>query len=261
MSSITEIQNDKIKSTLIKVETLQKEYDVTLQQYQEAGKNYISTLQTASSEPNKSNLIALKGRTWWGTSGLSEGNVNSQEECENMCANSPECSGATFNPVKRYCWTRTGDIGLSAGLDSDYALITQQKHALSIMKTLNERLLDINKEINDALQNINPEVKEQYEEKNQKQQLLNSSYNQLLQQKTEINKQLQEYYSIEQEENNQSLYVIQQNMSFRLWVLIACLVLLITIKKILGSEFPSLSMTNWLIIIIILVILTYRLHP
>ena len=27
-----EIQNDKIKSTLIKVETLQKEYEVTLQQ-------------------------------------------------------------------------------------------------------------------------------------------------------------------------------------------------------------------------------------
>ena len=40
-----EIQNDKIKSTLIKVETLQKEYEVTLQQYQEAGKNYITALQ------------------------------------------------------------------------------------------------------------------------------------------------------------------------------------------------------------------------
>ena len=46
-----EIQNDKIKSTLIKVETLQKEYEVTLQQYQEAGKNYITSLQTESSNP------------------------------------------------------------------------------------------------------------------------------------------------------------------------------------------------------------------
>ena len=243
MSSINEIQNDKIKSTLIKVETLQKEYEVTLQQYQEAGKNYITSLQTVSSNPcanyqkdstgisqacyekiwaaqgctttqmvnantdwakaqtfdglvydsylwatltddthrkgcygdstnyttntapvnpNTSVFTALKGRTWWGTGGLSEGSVNSQEECENMCANSPECSGATFNPVKRYCWTRTGDIGISAGMDTDYALITQQKAALSVMKTLNERLLEINNQITSELQSINPQVQEQY---------------------------------------------------------------------------------------------------
>ena len=41
---------------------------------------------------------------------------------------------------------------------------------------------------------INPQVKEQYEEKNQKHQELSSSYNHLLEQKIEIDKQLQEYY-------------------------------------------------------------------
>jgi hypothetical protein len=337
MSSINEIQNDKIKSTLIKVESLQKEYEVTLQQYQEAGQNYISSLQSVSSNhcanykndstgisqacyekiwadqgcttgisvndwsdqqtldglvydsylwatltddthrkgcygdstnyttntapvnPNTSVFSALKGRTWWGTGGLSEGTVNSQEECENMCANSPECSGATFNSVKRYCWTRTGDIGISAGTDSDYALITQQKAALSVMKTLNDRLLEINNQITSELQSINPQVQEQYEEKNQKHQELSSSYNNLLEQKIEIDKQLQEYYSIDQEENNQAIYVNQQNVSYRFWVLITCLVLLITIKKMLGSESPPISITIWIIIIIVLIILTYSL--
>jgi len=329
-----EIQNDKVKSILMKVETLQKEYEVTLQQYQEAGQNYITSLQNVSSNPcanyqnnsteisqacykkiwadqgctteigvsdwsnaqtldglvydsylwatmtddthrkgcygdstnyttntvpvnpNTSVFTALKGRTWWGTGGLSEGTVNSQEECENMCANSPECSGATFNPVKRYCWTRTGDIGISAGMDTDYALITQQKAALSVMKMINERLLDINKQITTALQSINPEVREEYEQKNQKQRELNSSYNQLLEQKIEIDKQLQEYYSIDQEENNQSLYATQQNVSFRFWVLITCLVLLVTIKRMVGLESP---ITIWLIIIIVLIILTFSL--
>jgi hypothetical protein len=340
MSSINEIQNDKIKSTLMKVETLQKEYEVTLQQYQEAGKNYISSLQTVSSNPcanyqkdstgisqacydkiwadqgctttqtvnastdwaksqtldglvndsylwatltddthrkgcygdstnyttntspvypNTSVFTALKGRTWWGTGGLSEGTVNSQEECENMCANSSQCSGAVFNPVKRYCWTRTGESGITVGRDDDYALITQQKAALSVMKYLNERLLDLNNQIKDALQSINPEVREQYEEKNQKQQQLNSSYNQLLEQKIELDKQLQEYYSVEQEETNQSIYVNQQNVSFRFWVLITCLVLLITIKRIFGAASPPISMTIWLLIIIVLIILSYSL--
>jgi len=335
-----QIQNDKVNSTLMEVKTLQKEYEVILQQYQEAGQNYITSLQNVSLNPcgnyhkdstgisqacydkiwaeqgcvskpqdvnseylktltidglvndsylwatmpddthrkgcygestnyttntgpvNPNTLVftALKGRTWWGTGGLSEGTVNSQEECENMCANSPECSGATFNPVKRYCWTRTGDIGISAGIDSDYALVTQQKAALTVMKTLNERLLDINTKITTALQSINHEVKEEYEQTNLKQQELNSSYNQLLEQKIEIDKQLQEYYSIDKEENNQSLYVTQQNVFFRFWVLITCLVLLITIKKILGSQSPPLSITILLMIIIVLIILTYILR-
>jgi hypothetical protein len=271
---IDEIQNDKIMSTLIQVEALQKEYEVTLQQYQEAGKNYISSLQTVSSNPcanydkdstqdcyalNTSIFSALKGRTWWGTSGLSEGPVNSKEECEHMCANSNECSGATFNPVKRYCWTRKGDNGLSAGMDSDYALITQQKSSLYVMKNLNERLLDLNNKIKDALHSINPEVREQYEEKNKKQKELNTSYNQLLEQKIQLDKQLQEYYSIEQEENTKSIYVQQQHVSYRFWVLITCLVLLITITRMVGSESPPFSITIWIIIIIVLIILTYGL--
>lgn len=254
-----EIQNDKIKSTMIKVETLQKEYEVTLQQYQEAGKNYITSLQNDYYNTNTNNFTALQGRTWWGKSGLSEGQVNTQEECENMCANSDKCSGATFNSVRRYCWTRTGDNEITAGVDSDYALVTQQKAVLSVMKYLNERLLTLNKQITDELQNINPEVIQQYEEKNQKQQELNMSYNKLLEQKIELDKQLQEYYSINQEESNQSIYVTQKNVSFRFWVLITALVVLITLKIIFGSESPPISMTIWFLIIIVLIILTYSL--
>jgi hypothetical protein len=252
-----EIQNDKIQSTLIKVEALQKEYDVTLQQYQEAGNNYITSLQTDNT--NSTVFTALKGRTWWGTKGLSEGTASTQEECENMCANSDQCTGATFNPVKRYCWTRTGESSLTVGRDDDYALITQQKSAITVMKQLNQKLLDINQKINNELQNINPQVVQQYEEKNKKQQQLSVSYNQLLEQKIEIDKQLQEYYSIQQEEENQNLYVTQQNVSFRFWVLITCLVVLFTIKRIIGSESAPISIIIWLLIIIVLIILTYSL--
>lgn len=337
---INEIQNDKIKSTLIKVETLQKEYEVILQQYQEAGKNYITSLQNTSSNPcgnyqkdstnisqacydkiwsdqgcsttgvvnastdwaeaqtldglvndsylwatltddthrkgcygdstsyttktsavypNKTVFTALKGRSWWGSAGLSEGPVASQEECENMCANSSECSGATFNPVKRYCWTRKGDSSITAGRDDDYALITQQKAALSVMKYLNNRLLEINEQISSELQSINPEVRQQYEEKNKTQKELSSSYKKLLEQKIELDKQLQDYYGVDQEENNQTIYVGQQNVSFRFWTLITCLVILITIKRMFGSESPPITITIWLLIIIVLIILTYSL--
>jgi hypothetical protein len=256
MSSIKEIQNDKINAALINLETLQKEYEVTLQQYQEAGKNYITSLQSNSTG---NNFVALKGRSWWGTSGLTEGPVSTQEECENMCAISSKCSGATFNPVKRYCWTRTGDSSLTAGKNDDYALISQQKSSLTTMKYLNQKLLDLNTEITNELSNINPEVASQDKEKNAKQEQLLQSYEKMLEQKIELEKQLQDYYSVEQEEENQSLIVNQQNISLRTWILITCLVVILTIKRMLGTTTLPFEIIFWLLIIIVLIILTYSL--
>lgn len=256
MNSINEIQTDKINATLIKIETLQKEYEVTLQQYQEAVNNYIVSLQN-NTDTNK--FAALKGRTWWGTEKLTEGTVETQEECENMCATSSECSGATFNPVKRYCWTRKGDGTLSVGTDDDYALITQQKSNLSTMKYLNERLLELNEQINNELSNISPEIEEQNNAKNTTQEQLNLSYQSLLEQKLEMDKQLQEYYSIDENENNQSLYVNQQNVSLRFWALVTSIIVLITINKIVGKNNPPIFATIWFFIIILLIVLTYSL--
>ena len=345
------LKNEKINSTLIKVEALQQEYEVTLQKYQEAGKNYIAALQygtlnpcanytkdstgisqtcynqiwkdqgcttqprnakdgwtenqtlehlaydtfkwailtddthrkgcygnstnystktspvypdTSDTSTNKNNntsyFSALKGRSWWGSAPLSEGGASTQEECETMCANSDKCSGATFNPVKRYCWTRTGDGSITTGEDDDYALISHQQEALSVMKVLNNKLLDLNNQISSELSNINPEVKQQDVDKNVKQQQLNISYQKLLNQKIEIDEQLQEYYSINQDEINQSSYTNSQNVSLRFWVLITCLVLLVTIKQLVGSGSPPFSITIWLFIIIVLIILTYTLN-
>lgn len=250
-----EIQNDDIQASLIKVKTLQKEYEVLLQQYQEAGKNYISYLQNSDS----SNYTALQGRTWWGIEGINESSAETQAECENMCASDEKCSGATFNPVKKYCWTRTGDGSLSAGLDDDYALIPQQKSALIVMKGLNDQLLSINEQITNELKKSNPYIQQQSQEKNIQQQKLGESYQQLLEQKMEMEKQLQQYYSIEQDYDNQSLYVNQQTVSMRFWVLITCLILLVTFNKMYGSESPPIAITLWLLIIIVLIVLTYSL--
>ena len=317
-----EINNDKIKSAVIKVEALQKEYEVILQQYQESGKNLINILQNGNSNqcanyrrdstgisqkcyekiwgdqgctnfdlvdanstwsksqtldtlvndsflwatstsdthrkgcygdsktfttntepiyPDTNLFTALKGRTWWGTSGLKEGTVSTQQECEDMCANSSQCSGATFNPVKRYCWTRSGDSTITTGKDDDYALITSKKEILSTMKYLNQQLLDLNNEITNELRNINPELKQQYEEKKTIQEQLNVSYDKLLEQNNSLKQDLEEHYSIEQEENNQTLFVNKESIYYKLWILLAFIVVFITIKQMVGI---SISSTN-----------------
>jgi hypothetical protein len=254
------IHDDKIQSALIKVEALQKEYEVTLQQYQEAGKNYINLLELQAKNPdNPLGYIALKGRSWWGKNGVTEGAVANQEECESMCLNSDKCTGATFNPVKRYCWARTGEGNLSVGMDDDYALIPEQTATLIVMKGLNEKLISLNENITKELKNIKPDVEKQNENKDLKQKELILSYEQLLEQKIEIERQIQEYNSIIAENENQSLYANQKTISMRLWILITLLVVLITIKKMYGSENASFSIILWILILIVLLTLSYSL--
>lgn len=255
-----EIHNDTNKALLIKVETLQKEYEITLKQYEEAVKNYIAILQSIDfNSTTNIDFTSLKGRTWWGTGSVNQGVATTKEECENMCANSTNCSGATFNPVKRYCWARSGDAPISVGETDDYALIPKQKAALIEMKSLNDKLLLINEQISNELKNINPQVEEQLKENIIKQQQLDISYQSLLEQKMEMASQLQEYISLEQENNNQSLFVNQKSTLMRFWILITSIIVLITLTKMYGSNTPPLSITIWLIVLIVLVILTFSL--
>ncbi len=319
------INNDKLKSVVIKVKALQQEYEVTLQQYQESGQNLINYLQIDNNNPCRnytkdsigisqkcyekiwadqgctnftsvnanSNLVknqtldrvvndsflkatatdnasrvtcygnsnrfttnnspiypntilfnALKGKNWWGTSRLKEGTVSTQKECEDMCANSSECSGATFNPVQRRCWTRTGNAPITSGQDHEYALIlTTKQEMLSTMKYLNERLLDLNNEITNELRNITPELIQQYNANASIQQQLNVSYDQLLEQNIALKEDLEENYSLEQEVKNQTLFVNKENIYFKLWMLFTFIIVFITIIQIMGT-YTSSSPTN-----------------
>jgi len=249
-----EIQNEKIQKALINVEALQKEYDNTLQQYQEAVKNYINTLENTSSN----SYAALSGRAWWGTNGVNEGQAETQVDCENMCINSANCSGATFNPSKHYCWARAGDGILTVGLDTDIALIPQKKADLIVMKELNDRLININQQISSEIIVITPQVQEQNNMKNVKQEQLDESYNNLLEQKIEMEKQLQEYYSVEEENQDQGLKTDQSNLYYRFWVLFTILVIIVTLRKMLGQS-TTMSAIIWLFVIYVLIIFSFTL--
>ena len=260
MGDSNEVNKDKMNAILIKVETLEKEYEVTLNQYQEAFNNYINALQTTNSEESTQiNFTELSGRTWWGTGALKEAPATTSSECESMCASDTSCSGATFNPVKRYCWTRTGDAKITVGTDTDYALIPSQKATLIVLKSFNDKLLSLNQEIGTYLKQINPQVKQQQVINTQKQQQLDDYYQKLLQQKIQMEKQLQDYYSVEQDNENQGLFTNQQNNNYRVWALLTVLVLIITLQKMFGGDSISTTVIFWLSIMMILILLTFNL--
>ena len=331
--------DDTINNSLLKIETLEKEYTVVLKQYQEAYKNYINLLNTTSSNPcstynmdstsisqecyNKiwadqgcttqapdvtsdwaksqtydglindsyswstltdtdhrkgcygdnttyntkteptysigKDFAELPGRTWWGTYGIKEGAASTKEECLSMCASDSNCTGATFNPVKRYCWARGGDGTVTSGLEDDNALIPKLKVNLVILNGLNDKLISINQQLRSEIQNLNPKIEEETNANTKKQNEFDDYYYKLADEKKEIHKLLKQYNTIESELNDETLIVDQANNSLRLWVFITFVLLLILLKQINGVETPPTGIMMFIILIIILIFLSFSL--
>jgi hypothetical protein len=306
--------NDTINNAVLKISTLEKEYDLYLKQYQEAYKNYINILNTSSNpcekykmeskgvsqecynkiwsdqgctteaptigdwqngqtydglvndsylwatltdtdhrkgcygdstdyttktEPTYSlgkEYTELPGRTWWGTYGIKEGPASSKEECISMCASDSNCTGATFNPVKRYCWARGGDGTVSAGQSDDSALIPKLKGVLLILSVLNDKLISINEELKTETNKMTPKIQEEKKNNEKQKQKFDQYYNELYYDKSEMAKMLNEYNSIEADLNDQTLVVNQENLSLRLWTLVALIISFIVIKKMINSS-------------------------
>jgi hypothetical protein len=222
------------------------------------------TEYTTKTEPTYSigkEFAELPGRTWWGTYGLKEGTAETKDDCTSMCAEDSNCTGATFNPVKRYCWTRGGDGTVSAGQPDDYALIPKLKSVMIILNGLNDKLMDINNQLRAETKKINPILKQEKQENKEKQQKFDQYYNDLSDDKIEMAKILNEYNSVDSDLNNQSLIVDQQNLSYRLWFLLTFILVLITFKKMTGvsSESPSINKIINMILVISIIALIFCL--
>jgi hypothetical protein len=205
-------------------------------------------------------FATLPGRTWWGTHGLKEGTVASKDECVSMCASDGNCTGATFNPVKRYCWTRGGDGTISVGQSDDNALIPKLKSIMIILNGLNDKLMSINNELRAETKKINPILKEERQANEEKQQKFDLYYNDLSDDKLEMAKLLNNYNSVESDLNSQTLFVDQQSLSYRLWFLLAFILFLVTVKKMMGSSsedsLVDKIITGMLVLSIVMLIFT-----
>ncbi len=306
--------NDTINNSVLKISTLEKEYDLYLKQYQEAYKNYINILNTSHNPCEKYKMESkgvsqecynkiwhdqgcntkaptigawqngqtydglvndsylwatltdaehrkgcygtstnyttktkptyslgneyteLNGRTWWGTYGITEGPASSKEECVSMCASNSSCTGATFNPVKRYCWARGGNGNVTPGMFSDIALIPKIKNVLLSLSALNTKLMSINEELKAETNKMTPTLNEEKKFNEKQKQQFDKYYNDLYYDKREMAKIVNEYNSIEAELNDQTLVVNQENLSLRLWTLFAIVICFIVFKKMVGSS-------------------------
>jgi cation transport ATPase len=144
-------------------------------------------------------------------------------------------------------------------MDSDYALIPQAKANMLVLSGLNDKLLTLNEQMNTTLTQINPQVEQQQKEKTQKQTELNDYYSKLLAEKIKMEQLLEEYNSISEDNEQQTLYANQQNATLRVWAIAACILLLIIVRMFITKSSTQISVAFWLILIILLIVLSYSL--
>lgn len=226
--------------------------------------NTVYPQQTTISNNNQiADFVSLKGRNYWGSGSLKQSQVQSIEDCKSMCASDMNCTGATFNSDRNYCYTRTGEGDLVTGNSNDYALIPAKRQALLSLQIINNKLLNVVQQLNLEFKKLEPKVEQNQQNKNKKQKILLDNYSKLLEEQQIIDDSLNDYQSLEKENENHYLLVNQKHIVFKFWALFAFILLAIIFKvvfKIEGYSFIFLIITI-LVVMILLSIDWWSLIP
>jgi hypothetical protein len=216
-----ESQNQN-NSIILNLESLTKEYDTLLMQYNQVQSDYInylgktpSAIHAGKGETN-ANLSIIPNSTFWGSSGISNTNVSSVDKCSALCSKTPGCNGATYNVTnssQNNCWLRSGDGMVITGTNEQYAIIHKSKEYLLTLQTLNSQLIDANNKIMEVFKKYQS-IQEQDTEKKNKFYLLKQNYEKLEKERLNILKQLENYQTIESKQMQGELIVTKNYYNY-----------------------------------------------
>jgi len=235
--------NKESISIAVNLETLSLEYKNLLIKYQQAVVNYVNYLQQESTNPcDSSNNSAdqscysiINGQAFWGTSGITQLDVGTIEECKAACAKAPGCSGATFNPDKNSCILRKGD-GSPVPSSGDYAIVPKGKKLLQIVDSINNKLTEVNKEILKSIDKGEPIYNTESVERETQAQELIQNYEQLVRERIKVAKMLDHYQDVDETLNDGDLKITQNYYSFLLLLGLAIAIIFILYKLSFTSQ-------------------------
>jgi NADH:ubiquinone oxidoreductase subunit 3 (subunit A) len=242
----SESQN-KNNSPILNLESLTKQYDTLLIQYNQVQTDYInylqknpSTIQAGSTTTQvNQELTSIPNNTFWGTSGISSSNVSTVEQCAALCSSTPGCSGATYNDTKttqNNCWLRSGNGPIVSGTTNQYAIITQSKEYLLTLQTLNSQLISVNIQIIQLMQNNKTIFLSEDDDKNSKYNVLVQNNSKLEEERNDILVQLGQFQSINEKQSQGELIVTKNYYNYILLLIVVLICVFILSKIYVGSS-------------------------
>ena len=189
-----------------------------------ANPNYNGAIFTTAKEPNykinSPTLTDIKGQAYWGTYGLKDGVAKSLQECSALCSTNSRCTGATFNPDKRHCWIRGGEGETIPALPNDYAIIPKSKALLDISDSINRQINDVNKKMQEKIDKLYGIYGDQIEKRDSNNYSLVNEYKTLNTERKKIQDIIKEYQTLEETQNESSIYITKNYYLFFVFFLI-----------------------------------------
>lgn len=239
--------SDESSSIVLNLESLTKNYQTLLIEYQQAVVNYINYIKgkTDVSNNNVDNgdaMVTIKGVQYWGTGGISQNNSKTINECKAACVAESGCTGAIYNATdyaQPMCWLRSGESNMRAGKENDYSLIKKEQYLLSIIQSINEKLTAINQQIMEITSAGQPVFETSLQEGEQQNSTLINNYKQLTQDREKITQLMNEYQTLEEQQIQGDIKINQNYYSFLLLIALA-IIILFMVYNLSGST-PSIQ--------------------
>jgi hypothetical protein len=233
---INENQYKESNSIVLDLESLSARYKMLLVVYKQAVLDYINYLQEEiqqNSNVNQQKMMAIPGYDYWGTNALSTNNSATINVCKASCANTPGCTGATFNPNfngQPLCSLRSGESDVIPSSENHYAIVSKGQYLLSMIKNINQQLYDINQQIQTKSNIGQPLYDEASQEGKIKTGELIRQFIQLTQERNKIDEMLKNYKKLDQEQVEGNIMINQNYYSFILLLGLAILSIIILYK-------------------------------
>lgn len=250
-------RNTVVTAQALQLETLEKQYDLTLSQLEAAYANYAAAMQTGATRAYQT----LPGQTFWGTSQItsSPSIKASAALCQTSCtsASSPVCTGATYNSSNHYCWLSTGAGNPVPGLSTDSALISNATYYASVITSLQSQLVTLNSQIQAGLATLTPTVADQILSSPIPTNLSNN-YAALQEEQENINTLIDEYKTVEQKYDDKTVAINYSVVQYRVLVLLVIIIIFVTLKaQIYGGSVLDKTTLIFIVVICCIFILAY----
>jgi hypothetical protein len=248
-----------LNSDVLQLQTLNEQYLSKLTEYKSAFATYVTTMK---SQTNANSFVVLPGKTFMGTSSLSDNRNSTTAQCQALCSSNKVCTGATFNNISRVCKLRKGDGPISSSATSDIAIVTKSKQQLDNLDKINSQLISLNEQMISISRRITPSVNKNESTLSINNRDLMRNNAALIQEQVKIKNMLDQFNDVDQSYINKSLNADQKNAKYYMWLVIMIVALILTAKFLFFPEARGnlLSIILWSTIIICIILATIHLN-
>ena len=224
-------------SNTITLETLGKEYNAAIINYQQAYQDLISIIQNNGTNGNS--LTEIPGKVYFSTTNLNGANgqtITTGSECQALCQSTTGCSGATYDIEQQLCRLGSGD-GATSNANSNYiAYVTPIENAISNVEYWNGMLIQLNQSILTILENESPEYLNQIQERKVNNSQLKNNLQQLMEEKNNVNEMIRYHQSDNRGLVDTSIVTTENYSKYILYSFIAIITFIIFIKVAFMSK-------------------------